>query len=547
VCSLCRRRPLSVRPSPKESWIIAYVLVMAAAFAAVAPFLRMGNASGHDFEFHVYSWLEVVNQWKQGILYPRWAEWAHYAYGEARFIFYPPTSWTLGGFLGLFLPWKVAPGAYIWVVLTFSGCSMLALARRWMGRRDAIWAAVLYAVNPYYIVVVYWRSAYAELLAGALIPLLLLYVLRLEEERWKVALPLALVVAAAWLTNAPSAVMVNYSLVLLIVVLVLLRRSGRLLLPGLFSVGLGFLLAAFYVVPAIYEQQWVDISQVLGPGVRPQDNFLFTVLNDDLHNRFNQLISLVAVCEIAVFAVAAALLWRARREKFWWPQIVWGLAACLLMLSPTLFFWQHLPKLRFMQLPWRWLLCLNVPMVFLMVRAWKHWTARTAIYLAMLLVIAFCWQRVQEPWWDTTLDMAEMHRNIYEKVGYEGTDEYVPLGSDSYEIKQDARRVTMEGPGTAQIRVTRWDAESKSFVANLSAPGKLVLRLFNYPAWRVKVNGVAVAAENRAVTGQMSIPVQAGENQVEVTFARTWDRTFGGIVSVFSLIGAFIFWRRVSV
>jgi hypothetical protein len=299
-------------------------------------------------------------------------------------------------------------------------------------------------------------------------------------------------------------------------------------------------------VPAIYEQKWVDIARVLEPGVRPQDNFLFTVLKDDLHNRFNELISLVAVSEIAVFAVAAALLWKARQEKFWRPQIVWGLAACLLMLSPTLFFWQHLPKLRFMQLPWRWLLCLNVPMVFLTVRAWKHWAARTAIYVAMLLVIAFCWQRVQEPWWDTALDMAEMHRNLYEKVGYEGTDEYVPLGSDSYEIKQDARRVTMEGPGTAQIRVTRWDAEAKSFEATVSAPGTLVLRLFNYPAWKVWVNGAVVTAENRAVTGQMSIPAQPGENRVEVKFTRTWDRTLGGIVSLISLLGTFIFWRRAS-
>ena len=43
--------------------------------------------------------------------------------------------------------------------------------------------------------------------------------------------------------------------------------------------------------------------------------------------------------------------------------------------------------------------------------------------------------------------MAEMHRNIQEGVGYEGTDEYVPLGADAYEVKQDARRVTFEGPG----------------------------------------------------------------------------------------------------
>jgi hypothetical protein len=212
------------------------------------------------------------------------------------------------------------------------------------------------------------------------------------------------------------------------------------------------------------------------------------------------------------------------------------------MFSPALLFWDHLPKLRFMQLPWRWLLCLNVPMVFFVIKAWKHWSARVAVYLAMLLVIAFCWQRIQTPWWDNALDMAEMHRNIQESAGYEGTDEYVPLGADAYEVKQDARRVTLEGPGSAQIRVTHWNAESKQFTANISAPAKLTLRLFNYPAWQVRVNGAPVMAESHEVTGQMSIPLQAGESRVEVMFVRTWDRTAGALISVLSVLGVGLFW-----
>jgi hypothetical protein len=213
------------------------------------------------------------------------------------------------------------------------------------------------------------------------------------------------------------------------------------------------------------------------------------------------------------------------------------------MFSPTLFFWDHLPKLRFMQLPWRWLLCLNVPMVFFVIRAWKHWTARVVVYFAMLMVIIFCWQRIQTPWWDTALDMAEMHRNIQEGVGYEGTDEYVPLGADAYEVKQDARRVTFEGIGTAQIHVIRWDAESKQFTAKISAPGKLTLRLFNYPAWAVRVNDKPVVAESRDLTGQMSIPVQSGESRVEVKFTRTWDRSVGVLISLLSILGVTLFWR----
>ena len=77
--------------------------------------------------------------------------------------------------------------------------------------RDATFAAVLYAVNPYHLVIVYWRSAFAELLASSLLPLLILLLLRTEEKGRRVTIFLAFLLAASWLINAPAAVMVHYS------------------------------------------------------------------------------------------------------------------------------------------------------------------------------------------------------------------------------------------------------------------------------------------------------------------------------------------------
>ena len=154
------------------------LIIAAAAFAVEIPFFFLGTPSGHDFEFHLYSWLEVLAHWRHGIIYPRWAGLAHFGYGEPRFVFYPPASWLLGGVISRIVPWAIASPVYIWVVLVTAGSSMFALARRWVQRRDATFAAVLYAVNPYHLVIVYWRSAFAELLAASLVPLLLLLVLK---------------------------------------------------------------------------------------------------------------------------------------------------------------------------------------------------------------------------------------------------------------------------------------------------------------------------------------------------------------------------------
>lgn len=506
---------------------------MATALAVIFPFFFLGNASGHDFEFHVNSWMEVLGQWRQGILYPRWAGLANHGYGEARFIFYPPASWVLGAALGGLLPWKMVPGAYVWLALTLSGCSMFLLACRWLGHRDAIFAAALYAANPYYIVVVYWRSAFAELLAGALLPLLLLCVLRLEEEEEKAVIPLGLTVAAAWLTNLPAAVMVNYSLALLTVVVAVLRRSPRILFQAALAVLLGAGLAAFFLFPAAYEQKWIAIAQVLGPGVRPQDNFLFTAIHDPDHNRFNLLMSLTASAEIVVLAIA---VYRARdrrphQRQAWWTLTIWASAAVLLMFSFTSLLWKYLPELRFLQIPWRWLLSLNVAFALLITVAWQRWRARIVVCLAMLAVLVFVWHRLQEPWWDEAAAIATMARTQQSGAGYEGADEYVPELGDAYDVKQDAPLVAVEGGGTAKIDMQRWETESKLFLVDTAQPATLVLRLFYYPAWRVEVNGRIVDASAQDDTGQMMIAVPAGKSRVQVKFTRTWDRTVGALIS----------------
>jgi non-canonical purine NTP pyrophosphatase (RdgB/HAM1 family) len=532
----------------------------------------------------MFSWMEVLGQWKDGIAYPRWAALAHWGYGEARFLFYPPASWTLGAALGAALPWKIVPGAYCWIVLMLAGGAMYRLAREWFPAPDALFAAVFYALNPYHLLIVYWRSAYAELLAAALLPLLLLCLLRLKRPGLRPTLWLSVTLAAAWLTNLPAAVMIHYSaagLALLFALREFARGADRgtdherwwspqtwrpLIQTGV-EILLGAGLSSFYLLPAIHEQGWINLSEVLSPGVRPQDNFIFTTIADPDHNRFNLLVSTVALAEIGILAFA---LWFSRRrwqtkslgtaalgcpvarsatvagESPWLLISAWGTVSALLMLSVSNVLWQHLPKLRFVQLPFRWLLCMNAALAMLLPMAAKRWTSRMLASAVLLAAVILAGYRIQPPWWDMASDIREMSDAIADGTGYEGADEYVPAGADPYELNKSLPRVSDNTGAPVPSKILAWRQTEKHFKVHIAARRNLVVRLFSYPAWEVVVNGKPTETQRTDVTGLIVIPIAAGDNDVQIHFLRTRDRVVGNVISLISLTLFVVAWIKTG-
>lgn len=518
--------------------------------------------------------MEVLGQWKQGIVYPRWAALAHWGYGEARFLFYPPASWTLGAALGAVLPWKMVPGAYCWIALMLAGAAMYRLAREWLAAPSAMFAAIFYALNPYHLLIVYWRSAYAELLASALLPLLLACLLRIfspesEPEDGSPTLTLSLLLAAAWLTNIPAAVMIHYSTAALVLLYVAREtvhekswspRLWRPLVRTALAILLGAGIAAFYLLPTIYEQHWIDVSQVLSPGVRPQDNFLFTILADPDHNRFNLLVSTVALAEIAVLALA---IWSSRRPArpnrkettdhiLWMLLTAWGVVSAFLMLSVSHLLWQYLPELRFVQLPFRWLLTMNAALAMLLAMATERWnrnwtrTSRLLVSAVLLAVLIVAGHRIQPPWWEKAADIREMSDAVDDGSGYEGTDEYVSAGVDPYELNKDLPRISDGTGASVPNEMLAWDATEKHFTVHAAVAQNLTVRLLSYPAWEVVVNGNPTATGKTDVTGVIVVPVAAGDNDIRIHFRRTSDRVVGNIVSLISLTVFVAAWTKMK-
>jgi len=551
-----------------REWAGAAAVSLLVAVAVVSPFFFLGTASGHDISFHMASWLDAAGQWKQGALLPRWAEWANFGYGEPRFIFYPPLSWLLGAFLGSVIPWSAVTATFVVGVQTFAGLSAFALLRRLVDSRwAALFGAACFAANPYALVIIYARSDFAELLAMALFPMLFGGAFRLcgfleeqtgRSDRFRGIVCFAVVFAAVWLSNAPAAVIATYSVTFLFLFGTLQQHSSKPVLLGGGGMLLGFGLAGFYLIPAIYEQRWVSIAGALAGGLTPADNFLYATTTDAEHDAFNRVASNIAVVLLVWCGAGALATWRAKRRGGLRPAIPLPLAALtagvlLLMLPVTSLLWRFLPEVRFVQFPWRWMSVLALCSVIFMAAtaiAKFRW-----IWLAVAaMAVASCGHYVaKHTWWDTE-DMPTLDAAMASGEGFEGTDEYDPVGDDRSELAQKQPRawfVSEAGKAEQQsdqrIFVDRWTAEHRALRAVTPRNTSIAVRLLDYPAWQVSVNGRLMKPRHGAETKQMILPVAAGESRIEIIFARTWDRTFGGWVSILTacvLIGLGLWSRK---
>jgi hypothetical protein len=544
-----------VRP---PSWLVALCLSVLASLALLLPFFWLGSASGHDFEFHIASWLDVAYQWKQGVLFPRWTAWTNYGFGEPRFIFYPPLSWMLGAALSFVLPISWVPAAFILLTQSLAGMSAFFLLRRIAGRTPAYLGAGFYAANPYALLVSYIRSDFAEQLACAIFPLLLLSTLRLlgllDEEQPHPAriVSFAAPFAAVWLSNAPAGVIASYSVALLLVWSALIQRSWRLALRGAISLALGFGLAGFYLLPAAYEQRWVSIGQALSSGLLPAQNFLFTRIADVEHTWFNWIFSFGALALIALSALTALLSGRFGKKvssleagrTVWRALLLLATAATIMMFPLSGPLWDLLPKMRFVQFPWRWMSIVAVICSCFLAAAIERRRGWLWFVFVAVLSFPFGYFLTQNTWWDPD-EMPTQQAAIKTGTGYEGVDEYDPLGDDHLDLPKHAPLVTIlpretedstgSAPG-AKFQIETWETTNHKVFVESPVPARVALRLLNYPAWQVTVNGKAVAPEKPDDLDQMLVPIAAGKSQIQVRFVRTGDQTAGIALSIFSLL-----------
>jgi len=572
---------------------IGPLIICLAAFIATTPDLIWGNSCGHDFDFHLASWIDAQAAWRHGLLYPHWAASPNWGAGEPRFVFYPPLTWMLGAAFGAIFPWKGVQLAILCSFFALTGLSSRALARQLgLSEASATIAGCVALFSGYSMFTAYERSAFGELAGGFWIPLLLLLILRDRNPRAPAfrracdgsAVLLALVVAGAWLSNAPLGVMASYLLAAVALVIALLRRSWAPILRSLIAVALGLGLSAIYLVPAAVEQRWVQIRQAVDdPGLAIENSFLFASHADpnlDLHDLELLRVSIVAVIMLAIVFPALFVAWRRgqlpKDRSLWIPLALIPLAILFLQFPVSLPIWNALPKLRFLQFPWRWLVALEAPMGILFAAAvWpeRPWLRKAVISACVALFLGttaaslimfhqFC---------DAEDRVSGMLKAYQSGQGFEGVDEYAPPHADNSLVAiglPDAcfstSATTVLAAASSDGNIPEWDPtnghcdatyswihnsghdspEHRRLAADVPHAGFLILHLRDYAAWQIRVNGRLLASGADPVLttlphrddGLMAVPVPSGHVELAIDWATTSDLAIGRWLTALSLV-----------
>jgi len=565
-------------------------LILLAAALATAPILLHGSFCGDDFEFHAVSWFDVQQSWLHGIRYPHWMSSANYNAGEPRFMFYPPLTWMLGASLGFVLPWPLVPVVMIFLFLAATGLAVRALALEALADSPATLAGCAALFSGFGLFTAYERTAFAELTGGFWIPLLLLFALRdlnSPAPLWRraldgSALPLALVLAGAWLSDGPVGVMASYLLAAVALAASVIVRAWAPLLRAAVAAVLGIALAGFYLIPAAWEQHWVDLHAAADyPVFNIENNWLFARHADPMLAPFQHFLHRASTIAVAMIGGALLglmiLLLRQRYAKqsgriaapsrLWVSLALIPFVVLFLQFPISLPVWNLLPKLRFLQYPWRWVLAVEAPMAIFAAaavwpgnsaRRWKDATVAGLCALAFLAATFFAagtFLRVCKEG-DTMADLLDLYRA---GGGLEGTDEYEPPGSDHWKIATGLPDACISqssdstlGVATADGEIPAWQPDQGSCSATATAQlrqpehiriatqtahsGYLILRLLSYPAWRISVNGKTVTQADERDDGLIAVPVPQGAVELSVDWTTTRDVVAGRWVSALALL-----------
>jgi len=552
----------------KKFWPL--ILIVLFLIPAIKALFGPGYFNMHD-DLQVMRIFEMEKCFADGQIPCRWATDMAYGYGQAMFNYYSALPYYLGVLLRILTPLSLmATVKLLFMISLVAGAfGMYGLAKEFWGKAGGVMAGVLYTLAPYHGVDVYVRGALAESFSLAILPFLWwsLYLLIKNPNFKKVAATSLLTAALLTTHNISTMIYVPFSLLWTLFWLVKFKTWKKALAGLAGSAALGVGLAAFFIIPAIFEQGLIQTQHLIseysdyhGHFVTLRQLFISRFWGDgpSIFGEGDGMSFQVGWPHwwLGILTAPLALFWlkdKKNRGKGILLGCLLGLFLLVTFLThPRSFLiWEAIAPMAFIQFPWRFL---GLSMFFLAFScgalAYNPRANRILLPAVIILVVALNANYFIPVHFSSKVrDSEKLTGLAFELQQKSAILDYLPKTA-----KAAPPSLAFESPrtvsGNGDFFGFSKGSDRFSFEAQIYGKAMVEIPVTYFPGWILLVDGKKVPIALHETYGFIMVDLGDGRHIVRGRFTNTPIRTFANVLSALSLLGllgATLIWENKKI
>ncbi len=456
--------------------------------------------------------------------------------GYMLFNYYSPLPYYIGAGYQLIVHRPVKATKLIFLTgITIGALGIFFLLKKYTGTIPALLGVCLFLSSAYVGYDVYVRGALAELWGLAFFPWVFWSFFKVRDK----PIFLHCVLAAIFLALAilsHIAITFVFTFFLLCMVFIPPYKKESIVGIGL-SLGLGLLLSAFFWLPLVLEKQYIIYDQSGYATNQYLAGFLsmfqligFDKINHDFPT-FGLGLLIATLGSVVYLFTRKAFIYR--KEFIYFLAIF--VVSLLFTISVSKFIWDHIPQIRYLQSPWRFLSISIVCAIFIcglaLSQIKKFWIQ--IIIVGLVLMYAIILQNSYlRPY--TYNDIPE-----YKAEGVCSTttweNEYLPKWVKQCIPKELANKTYPIFQTTSTISETSVKKNGREIDLQTIGKGRISVVKYYFPNWHLFIDGKKSTIYPSTKYGLITFDVPEGNHQVQLVILSTPAQKIGNGLSLIGL------------
>lgn len=481
----------------------------------------------------------------------RWVPDMGFGNGYPLFNYYGVFPYYIGALFSFLSGFIASAKLLFFIPLIVSGISMYLLIQMMFGIYPALAASALYMLAPYRALDTYVRGDITESFAIAFIPLILFFALKLVKNYTRFFFT-GFVLSFTFFLLSHNIMTVLFSPVIFILILFWLKkeqfRNWKVLFSALI---LAIGLSAHFILPAYFEKDLVQIDNLTRLDLDFRAHFV--TLNQLFIDRdWGYGASRPGDEDSISFQVGWPHWWIVIISAVWlFPKILKNKVSSFYLIILTFFFfsvfmthirsafiWERIPILRFTQFPWRFLAMTIFSVSLISAQFLNEFKRKIQISIFILVVVGAVflnWNYFRpEHFYPDITDAQKLSGKLWETQQKAAILDYLP--KTALQPTEPAPNLPILRSGNAKVsnfdlRSNRW-----SFNIQVMETSEIEVPVFDFPHWKVWVNGKEIIHSHDNYIGRISIKLDPGIHLVEGKFLNTILRTVSNFITIISLI-----------